>query len=69
VPEEQQRRARRAATAVRTAALWGAVRDLVVERADALGRPLRVLDLGGGTGELANTLMAWWQRARADEPQ
>ena len=51
--EEQQRRARRAATAVRTAALWGAIRDLVTERADALGRPLRVLDLGGGTGELA----------------
>ncbi len=53
MPEEQHRRTRRAATAVRTAALWAAVRDLVAERADALGRPLRVLDLGGGTGELA----------------
>ena len=51
--EEQQRRARRAATGVRTAALWAAVKDLVTERAAALGRPLRVLDLGGGTGELA----------------
>jgi len=38
---------------VRTAALWATVRELVVDRADALGRPLRVLDLGGGTGELA----------------
>ncbi len=38
---------------MRTAALWAAVRDLVSERAAALGRPLRVLDLGGGTGELA----------------
>jgi len=53
VSEEQQRRARRAATGVRTAALWAAVKDLVTERAAALGRPLRVLDLGGGTGELA----------------
>ena len=53
MPEEQQRRVRRAATGVRTAALWAAVRDLVTDRAAALGRPLRVLDLGGGTGELA----------------
>ena len=34
--EEQQRRARRAATGVRTAALWAAVKDLVTERAAAL---------------------------------
>lgn len=33
--------------------MWGAVRELVHQRADALGRGLRVLDLGGGTGELA----------------
>ncbi|MGB8385790.1 MAG: class I SAM-dependent methyltransferase [Dermatophilaceae bacterium] len=50
---EQQRRARRAATALRTAALWVAVQELAQQRVAALGRPLRVLDLGGGTGELA----------------
>ncbi len=38
---------------MRTAALWAAVRELVGEQARHLGRPLRVLDLGGGTGELA----------------
>jgi S-adenosylmethionine-dependent methyltransferase len=50
---EQQRRARRAATALRTAALWAAVQQLAHQRVSDLGRPLRVLDLGGGTGELA----------------
>ena len=53
MPDGEQRRSRRAASAVRTAALWAAGRRLVQQRADALGRPLRVLDLGGGTGELA----------------
>ena len=33
------------------------------------GRRLSLGGFEGGTGELANTLMAWWQRARADEPQ
>lgn len=33
------------------------------------GRRLSLGGFKGGTGELANTLMAWWQRARADEPQ
>lgn len=47
------RRARRAAGALRTAALWSAVRDLALAHVATLGRPLRVLDLGGGTGELA----------------
>ena len=50
---EQQRRARRAATALRTAAHWVAVQELAQQRAATVGRPLRVLDLGGGTGELA----------------
>jgi len=50
---EQQRRARRAATALRTAALWAAVQELAQHHAAALRRPLRILDLGGGTGELA----------------
>lgn len=38
---------------MRTAALWATVRELVGDRARHSGRPLRVLDLGGGTGELA----------------
>jgi SAM-dependent methyltransferase len=40
-------------TSLRTAAVWESVRALVVEREHQLGRPLRVLDLGGGTGGLA----------------
>ena len=40
-------------TSVRTAAVWESVRALVVELEKQLGRPLRVLDLGGGTGGLA----------------
>ncbi len=50
---DQQRRARRAASALRTAALWSSVRGLAEELAATGGRPLRILDLGGGTGELA----------------
>ncbi|MBK9725014.1 MAG: methyltransferase domain-containing protein [Actinomycetales bacterium] len=38
---------------MRTAAVWSAVADLVDRRRAELGRPLRVLDLGGGTGGLA----------------
>lgn len=49
----EQRRARRAAGALRTAVLWAALREHALDRAACLGRPLRVLDLGGGTGELA----------------
>ncbi|HYO17653.1 MAG TPA: methyltransferase domain-containing protein [Dermatophilaceae bacterium] len=40
-------------TSVRTAAVWESVRAVVVEREQQLGRPLRVIDLGGGTGGLA----------------
>jgi S-adenosylmethionine-dependent methyltransferase len=40
-------------TSVRTSAVWESVRALVVEREQQLGRSLRVLDLGGGTGGLA----------------
>lgn len=41
------------ATSVRTAALWAAVDDRARAQSDALGRPLHVLDLGGGSGGLA----------------
>lgn len=33
------------------------------------GRRLNLDGFEVGTGELANTLVAWWERARADEPQ
>lgn len=47
-----QRRAD-AATGLRTAAVWSAVEQVAGERTAALGRPLTVLDLGGGSGGLA----------------
>lgn len=40
-------------TSIRTAALWEAVSRAVEARQVDLGRPLRVLDLGGGTGGFA----------------
>ncbi|MBK7723545.1 MAG: methyltransferase domain-containing protein [Austwickia sp.] len=52
---DEQRRARRGSpeTALRTAAVWESVLALVAERQEALGRPLQVLDIGGGTGGLS----------------
>ena len=41
---------------VRTAAIWTQVRALSESRQRELSRPLRVLDLGGGTGGLAVAL-------------
>lgn len=38
---------------LRTAAIWSTVSGHAVSRARQLGRPLRVLDLGGGSGGLA----------------
>jgi S-adenosylmethionine-dependent methyltransferase len=38
---------------LRTQGVWDTVRDLVDQRQADLGRPLHVLDLGGGTGGLA----------------
>lgn len=43
---------------VRTAAVWDCVRDAATQRARDVGRPLQVLDLGGGTGGLAVPLAA-----------
>ncbi|GAA4123246.1 methyltransferase [Knoellia locipacati] len=37
----------------RTAAMWAVVDEVVRTRTAELGRPLRVIDLGGGTGGLA----------------
>ena len=40
-------------TSLRTSAVWESVRAVVAEREQQLGRSLRVVDLGGGTGGLA----------------
>ena len=52
---DEHRRGRRGSveTSLRTSAVWSSVLDLVTRRQADLGRPLRVLDLGGGTGGLA----------------
>ncbi len=52
---EEQRRSRRGGLAhsVRTAAIWEAVLQAAHARQEELGRGLRVLDLGGGTGGTA----------------
>lgn len=50
----EHRRARRGVeSGLRTAAVWATVSALASQRQGELGRPLRVLDLGGGTGGLA----------------
>ncbi len=52
---DERRPARRpgAPTGLRTAAVWASVNALATARRAELGRPLRVLDVGGGTGGLA----------------
>lgn len=51
---DERRQTRRGGTASpRQQAIWDAVGGLVRRREAELGRPLRVLDLGGGTGGLA----------------
>ena len=51
--DERRLTGRGGATAMRRQAIWVAVGDLARRRQAELGRPLRVLDLGGGTGGLA----------------
>lgn len=55
MPDSQQSRpaGQALSTNVRTAAIWDAVHALAAARQRELGRPLVVLDLGGGTGGLA----------------
>ena len=56
--DEQVRPHRPAPTALRTSAVQGALDELTSRRRDELGRPLWVLDLGGGTGGTAVPLAA-----------
>lgn len=54
MPDEQRRGRRGGVEAsLRTSAVWDSVRTVADRRAAELGRPLRVVDLGGGTGGLA----------------
>lgn len=57
---QDQRRGRRGGveTSVRTFAVWESVQAMVVAREHELDRPLRVVDLGGGTGGLAVPIAA-----------
>ncbi len=52
---QDQRRSRRGGveSGLRTSAVWAAIQQVVQSRESELGRPLRVLDLGGGTGGVA----------------
>ena len=67
---EDQRRGRRGGvdTSVRTSAVWDSVRDLVTRRSGELGRPLRVVDLGGGTGGLAVPIAALGHHVTVVDP-
>ncbi|HPF80900.1 methyltransferase domain-containing protein [Nostocoides australiense] len=50
---ERRRPRRGVESGLRTAAVWATVATLADDRRRELGRPLRVLDLGGGTGGMA----------------
>lgn len=52
-PEHPVSRPRSGSPSVRNQGVWDAVGELVRQREADLGRPLRVLDLGGGSGGLA----------------
>lgn len=54
--ERRQQRRGGVETGLRTGAIWRAIDALVAGRQQDIGRPLRVLDLGGGTGGLAVAL-------------
>jgi SAM-dependent methyltransferase len=53
---------------LRTQGVWDTVRDLAEQRQADLGRPLQVLDLGGGTGGLAVPLAELGHRVTVVDP-
>lgn len=55
-------------TAVRTAVVWDLLDALAAERSAALGRPLDVVDVGGGTGGFAVPLAALGHRVTVVDP-
>ncbi len=55
-------------TAVRTAVVWDLLDALAAERGTALGRPLDVVDVGGGTGGFAVPLARLGHRVTVVDP-
>ncbi len=55
-------------SAVRTAVVWDALRAALDARADAMSRPLDVVDLGGGTGGLAVPVAELGHRVTVVDP-
>ncbi len=55
-------------SAVRTTVVWEVLDTLVAERAGASGRPLHVVDLGGGTGGFAVPLAALGHQVTVVDP-
>ncbi|MBK6887504.1 MAG: methyltransferase domain-containing protein [Tetrasphaera sp.] len=53
MPTDRRRPRRGVDTALATATVWATVSAIAAQRRAELARPLRVLDLGGGTGGLA----------------
>lgn len=68
MPEDSRRRRGTLATSPRTAVLWERVTALAAQRSAELGRPLRVVDLGGGTGGIAVPLAALGHRVTVVDP-
>lgn len=68
MPESSRRRRGTLATSPRTAVLWERVTATVAERSAQLGRPLRVVDLGGGTGGIAVPLAALGHHVTVVDP-
>ncbi len=58
----------RRSQSLRTAALWDDVRDLAEALAEERGRPLSVIDLGGGTGGMAVPLAGLGHRVTVVDP-
>jgi SAM-dependent methyltransferase len=55
-------------SSVRTAHVWQVLRDELLRRSDAAGRPLDVLDVGGGTGGVAVPVARLGHRVTVVDP-
>ncbi|QQS00819.1 MAG: methyltransferase domain-containing protein [Austwickia sp.] len=66
--EDSRRRRGALATSPRTAMLWERVTAAAAQRSEQLGRPLRVVDLGGGTGGIAVPLAALGHHVTVVDP-
>lgn len=68
MPEDSRRRRGTLAHSPRTAVLWERVTAVVADRSAQVGRPLRVVDLGGGTGGIAVPLAALGHHVTVVDP-